>query len=152
LNPTKPNVDMSFRKILIAVDSSEYSLAAATSGLELAHKLHAEPALVFVIDKARTIHSLDTGILPEEAIAVLRTEATQTLDQLTGMYPGKEVVRFMPEGKPHQEIIKTAEIWKADLIVLGTHGRTGLKHLLTGSVSEHVLRQSKIPVMIVPLR
>jgi nucleotide-binding universal stress UspA family protein len=141
---------MSYKKILIAVDSSEYSLAAAKKGIALAHQLNAKSALLFVIDRARTIHSADAGILPEDAIIILKKEAEQTLDQLATMYNGKELVKFMPEGRPSEDIIKTAEIWGADLIVMGTHGRTGLMHFLMGSVAEHVLRHSKIPVMIVP--
>jgi nucleotide-binding universal stress UspA family protein len=143
---------MTYNKILIAVDSSEYSLAAAEKGLQLAHQLNASTALLFVIDKARTIRSGDSGILPDEVIVVLKKEAEQALDQIARMYNGKELVKFMPEGHPAEDIIKTAEIWKADLIVMGTHGRTGLMHLLTGSVAEHVLRHAKIPVLVVPSR
>lgn len=135
---------------MIAVDSSESSLAAAKKGLELSHQLHAKAALLFVIDKTRTVHSADTGILPGEAIVVLKKEAEQTLDQLAAMYNGSDIVKFMPEGYPDEDIIKMAATWEADLIVMGTHGRTGLMHLLTGGVTEYVLRHSKIPVMIVP--
>src|SRR3990170_8150686 len=113
---------MSYSKLLIAVDSSAYSLTAAKKGLDLAHQLHAQTALIFVIDKARTLHSADTGILPEEAVVVLKKEAEQTLDQLASMYNGKDLVKFMPEGHPAEDIVKTAEAWEADLIVMGTHG------------------------------
>ncbi len=143
---------VNYKKILIAVDSSAYSLAAAKKGLGLANQLNAKSALLFVIDKARTIHSADTGIFPDEAVVVLKKEAEQTLDQLASMYDGKDVVRFMPEGIPKEDIIRTAENWNADLIVMGTHGRSGLLHFLMGSVAEHVLRHSKIPVMIVPAK
>jgi len=66
------------------------------------------------------------------------------------MYNGGEILKFMPEGHPTKDILKTAEIWEADLIVMGTHGRTGLLHLLVGSVAEYIVRHSKIPVMVVP--
>lgn len=143
---------MNYKKILIAVDSSAYSLAAAKKGIALANQLNAKSALVFVIDKAKTIHSADTGIFPDEAIVVLKKEAEQTLDQLATMYDAKDLVKFMPEGSPKEDIIKTAENWGADLIVMGTHGRTGLMHYLIGSVAEYVLHHSKIPVMIVPAK
>lgn len=58
-------------------------------------------------------------------------------------------MKFMPEGRPTKDILKTADIWEANLIVMGTHGRTGLLHLLVGSVAEYVIRHSKIPVMII---
>lgn len=141
---------MNYRKILIAVDSSEYSLAAARKGIALANQLNAKSALLFVVDRARAIHSADTGVFPDEAMIVLKKEAEQTLDQIAHLYTGKDVVKFMPEGSPKEDIIKTAEVWGADLIIMGTHGRTGLMHFLMGSVAEHVLRHSKIPVMVVP--
>jgi len=143
---------VNYKKILIAVDSSAYSLAAAKKGMSLAHQLNAKSALVFVIDTARIIHSADTGIFPEEAIVILKKEAEQTLDQLVSMYNAHDAVKFMPEGIPKEDIIKTAENWGADLIVMGTHGRTGVMHFLVGSVAEHVVRHSKIPVMIVPAK
>jgi nucleotide-binding universal stress UspA family protein len=140
---------MSFNKILIAVDSSEYSITAAKKGLDLAHQLNAAVALVYVIDKSKAMGNVDAGISPEEALIVLKKEAESTLDHLTS-YNGANVVKLMPEGDPVQDIIKTAETWQADLIVTGTHGRTGLSHLFLGSVSEDIMRHSRIPVMVVP--
>ncbi|MFH4965601.1 universal stress protein [Gaetbulibacter sp. M235] len=141
---------MSYSKILIAVDSSEYSMQAAKKGLELAHQVDAKVALLFVVDTSKAMGNVDAGILPEQALIVLKKKAEQTLDELATMYNGKDILKFMPEGSPTKDIIKTAEIWEADLIVMGTHGRTGLLHLLVGSVSEHIIRHSKIPVMVVP--
>ncbi len=63
-----------------------------------------------------------------------------------GVTPDK-VIRF---GKAHEEIVRFAEEHKVDLIVMGTHGRTGLAHLLVGSVTERVVRTSKVPVLTVP--
>ena len=141
---------MSYTKILIAVDSSEYSMKAAKKGLELAHQLGAKAALLYVIDKSQSLGNVDAGITHEEALIILKKEAEQTLDELTQMYNGNEIMKFMPEGNPDEDIIETAKDWNADLLVMGTHGRTGLKHLLMGSVAERVMRHSEIPVMIVP--
>jgi nucleotide-binding universal stress UspA family protein len=55
-------------------------------------------------------------------------------------------------GKTFEVILKVAEEWNADLIVLGTHGRTGLSHLLTGSVAEKVIRHSTLPLYIIPTK
>jgi len=141
---------MSFSKILIAVDSSEYSMQAAKKGLKLAHQINAKVALLYVVDTSKAMGNIEAGILPEQALIVLKKEAEQTLDELATMYNSKDILKFMPEGSPTKDIIKTAEIWEADLIVMGTHGRTGLLHLLVGSVSEYIIRHSKIPVMVVP--
>lgn len=141
---------MTYKKILIAVDSSEYSMNAAKKGLELAQQLSASAALLFVIDDSKAMGNPDAGIFPEQALIILKKEAETTLDQLADMCKGIDVVKFMPEGHPTEDIIKTADTWKADLIVIGTHGRTGFMHLLMGSVAEHVVRHSDIPVLIVP--
>lgn len=142
---------MAYKKILIAIDSSEYSMTAAKRGLELAHQLNAKAALVFVVDISKAMGNIDAGITHEQALIVLKKEAEQTLDELAEMYNGNELMKFMPEGDPEKDILKTAASWEADLLVLGTHGRTGLLHLLTGSVAEHIMRHAKIPVMIVPV-
>lgn len=140
---------MTYNKILIAVDSSEYSMKAAKKGLELAHQLSAKAALIYVIDTSKSLGNVDAGITHEQALIVLKKEAEQTMDELAEMYNGNELMKFMPEGNPDKDILKTAKNWNADLLVLGTHGRTGLKHLLMGSVAERVLRHSDIPVMVV---
>lgn len=141
---------MSYRKILIAVDGSEYSVAAAKRGLELAHRLNAKSFMVFVVDKTKAMGNPDAGIMPQQALIVLKKEAEQTLDELAEMYNGNELEKFMPEGNPREDIIKMAETLDVDLIVMGTHGLTGLRRLLVGSVAENVVRHSKIPVMVVP--
>jgi nucleotide-binding universal stress UspA family protein len=82
----------------------------------------------------------------------LKKQASETLNQIMTQYNGTYgVVRFIPEGSPHEEILNTIQSWDADLLVIGTHGRTGLKHLLMGSVAEHIIRHSSIPVMVVPI-
>jgi len=100
------------RPDLIAADSSEYSMTAAKKGFELSHQLNAQAALVFVIDTSQALGNVDAGITHEQALIILKKEAEETLDQLARMYNGKEVFRFMPEGHPREEIMKTAEIWK----------------------------------------
>lgn len=143
---------MTYKKILIAVDSSEYAMAAAEKGFDLAHQLKAQTALLFVVDTSKALGNVDAGILPQEALIVLTKEAEEALDQLAKMYNGKDLVKFMPEGHPREDILKTAETWEADLVVVGTHGRTGLMHLLLGSIAEYIVLHSKIPVLIVPAK
>lgn len=141
---------MLYSKILIAVDNSEFSEKAAINGFKLAEQLGATVALLYVVDTSKAVANIDTGVYPEQALFLLKKEAEQTLNKLAALHTGKEVVKFMPQGIPTKDIIKTAEKWEADLIVLGTHGRTGLMHLLVGSISESIIRHSKIPVMVYP--
>lgn len=141
---------MSYSKILIAIDSSEYSMQAAKKGFELAHQINAKVALLYVVDSSKALGNIDIGISAEQSLLILKKEAQQTLDELAVMYNGESVMKFMPEGLPTKDILKTAAVWEADLIIMGTHGRTGLLHLLMGSVAEHTIRHSKIPVMVIP--
>lgn len=143
---------MSFKRVIVAVDGGEFALTAARRGLELANQLNAQAAVIFVVDLARAVGSSDAGITREEALIVLKKEAEQTLDQIAALYGGPEVMKFMPEGDPKEDIIRMAESWGADLLVIGTHARTGLARLLLGSVAEHVVRHSTVPVMVVPTR
>jgi nucleotide-binding universal stress UspA family protein len=139
---------MNYKKILIAVDNSEQALWAAHKGFELAGQLNAECGLVFVIDKARALGNIDAGITPEHAWRTLNGEADRVFESLTKRCSTRLTV-FRPEGSPVKEVIAVSRSWGADLIVMGTHGRTGLRHLLLGSVAEHVIRHSAIPVLVV---
>ncbi|MFZ6010682.1 MAG: universal stress protein [Bacteroidota bacterium] len=141
---------MPYSRILITVDSSENSLPVAKRGIELAHALHAKVALLFVVDKAKAMGNVEANILPQEALILLKKEAQQTLDQLADMYDGKDLVKFMPEGNPAEDIMKTANTWEADLIIVGTHGKKGIAKLLSSNVSDYVLHHAKVPVMLIP--
>ena len=143
---------MEIQRILIAVDSSEYSLNAAKHGLHLATQLDANAALLFVVDTSKALGNVDAGLMPEEEIIVLKKEAEQTLDQLNEMYGSEYVDKLMAAGHPRESILKMADAWEADIIVVGTHSRTGISRLFVGSVSEYIVHHSKIPVMVVPSR
>jgi len=142
---------MKFTKILIAVDDSAYGLKAARTGFELAHQLTASIAVVFVIDVTKELGNPDLGINDKQQHAILLQEAENTIQQYIDLYDGTDkVYRFTPEGEPHKEIVNVASQWEADLIVMGTHGRSGFTRLFMGSVADYVLKHSKIPVLITP--
>lgn len=144
---------MPYHKILIAVDSSSFAMEAAKKGFELAHQLKATIGLINVIDKNKESVNADLGITPANSQAVLIKQAEENIAQLIKLYDGiDEVIRFTPEGFPQNEIINTAKEWEADVIIMGTHGRTGLIGLFMGSVAEYVIKHSSIPVMVVPLK
>jgi len=104
----------------------------------------------FVVDIGKAMGNIEANILPQEALIVLKREAQQTLDQLAEMYNGKDLKKFMPEGQPAEDIIKTAINWDADLIIVGTHAKKGLSKLLSQNVSDYVLHHSKVPVLLIP--
>jgi len=63
-----------------------------------------------------------------------------------------KTIVLKPSDPVYMEIIKYAKKQKVDLIVMSTHGRTGIKHLFLGSVAERIIRQSPCPVMVVPAK
>lgn len=135
---------------MIAVDSSRHAEAAAERGFELAWGLNAVVGLLYVVDTAKTIGDVDAGITHEELMAALKREADETLDEWATKFSTHTIEKIVPEGHPRVEILACAERWDADLLVIGTHGRTGLLHLVMGSTAEYIVRHSKVPVMVVP--
>jgi nucleotide-binding universal stress UspA family protein len=142
---------MEFQKILIAVDDSIYSMKAARVGFAIAHRLKAVIGLIFVINKSNEVFNTDLGITPEQSKSVLLKEAEIAIEQYIKMYDGiDEVFRFMPEGFPEKEILNIAKEWRADMIVMGTHGRAGLSRMISGSLTDYIVRHAEIPVLVTP--
>jgi nucleotide-binding universal stress UspA family protein len=145
-----------FKRILIAIDDSPFSEKATRIGFNLAKTLNAKVALLNVMDPPSTSYTGDPLlgqqplIMPE--IAQLQEEASKAvLERFGELWSGEqELTTFSQMGNPRVEILATAEEWKADLIILGTHGRTGFDHFISGSVAEGVARRSLCPVLIVP--
>ena len=144
-------MEVHYKKILIAIDNSAHSMKAAKAGFSLAHKLRSSVGLLYVVDKSKEVVSADLGITAAQSQTVLLNEAEKTIEQYIRLYNGIDhVEHFTPEGLPEQEIINISKEWGADLIVMGTHGRTAIGKILTGSVAEYVIRHATIPVMITP--
>jgi nucleotide-binding universal stress UspA family protein len=144
---------MKFSRVLIAVDNSPYSTEAAEAGFQLAQRLNAEVALVYVIEIILDMGDPSEPGMPVDMIKLHEDDGIRTLQMLTEKFSGNiKTEHLVPQGIPKNEIINAADEWKADVIVMGTHGRTGLGHLLLGSASEYVVRHSKVPVMVVPLK
>lgn len=139
-----------FKKILIAVDESEYSLNAAKVGLALAKQLNAEIAFLFVVDTSKAIGTIEAGVFPQDILIMLKKEAQRTIDQIVKMFNPGEFIQFTPEGHPKEDIVKTARIWEADLIIIGTHSKTGLVHILGDNITDHIVHHTSIPVLVVP--
>ncbi len=142
---------MKYKRILVAIDNSAHSMKAAKVGFALAHELKATIGLLYVVDKSKEVINADLGITPQQSQTVLLNEAEKTIDQYIRLYNGVEKIeRFTPEGFPEQEIINISKEWEADVIVMGTHGRSAIGRMLTGSHAEYVIRHATIPVLITP--
>jgi nucleotide-binding universal stress UspA family protein len=140
---------MNYRKILIAVDDSPIAEKVALKGFQLCQQLNAEIALLSVVDTVSLM--TDGGVTPNEMAKIIKNDFKKSQQLLIDkVFKGYKVWTFVEEGTPYEKILKVAEEWEADLIVLGTHGRTGLSHLLMGSVAEKIIRHSVKPIFIIP--
>jgi nucleotide-binding universal stress UspA family protein len=137
--------------IIIAVDGSSFSEHAMRSGVEMAQKLDANITLVYVVDISNLIGNAAVGgAIDSAALKIYNDEAKSVLDGLSKKYPYTKTNKIAEEGIPAETILKLAGTNKADMIIMGTHGRKGLGHLLIGSVAENVVRHSPIPVLVIP--
>jgi len=146
-------METGYKRILIAVDTSIYSHKAARVGFALAKQLQSAIALIYVIDRSKEFVSADLGITLSQSFEIFKKEADEVMDEMIKLNSGGALVeRFTPEGLPEKEIIEISKKWNADLIVMGTHGRTTLGKILTGSIAEYVIRHAAIPVLVTPPR
>lgn len=144
---------MAYQNILVPVDGSETSYAAVAQAAELAKAFSGKITVVQVLAldpyiAAEYISATQTNDLIERA----RTSVLKTLEEAAAKFSdlGIPVEAKLLEGQVvHREIIREAETSKADLIVIGSHGRTGLKRLFLGSVAQSVLGEAHIPVLVV---
>ena len=138
---------MSFKRILIAVDNEPVAAHAADIGMELSRELNAETALVYVI---AIDYMGDTGISSEQLIALAEQEGKQVLNDFSQrLAPKSGALTFLLRGVPGAEIVKAAREWPAELIVIGSHGRSGMQRALLGSVAEAIMRHVPSPGLVV---
>lgn len=141
-----------YQKILIPTDGSEPSQKAVQHGLTLAKEMNASVSALYV-GEVMHIPSPVPGPVPimmEEQGEVLREAGQKIVDDVVekGKKIGVTVTPMVVIGHPADQIIKQAEDY--DLVVMGTMGKSGLSHLLMGSVAEKVVRHSPVPVLVVP--
>ena len=151
------------QKILIAVNESVYAENAAKFGFKLAKDLGAQVGLVSILQQT-ALPAIDNGAseilgtpfknLDPENPALLNVEievAENTLANIEKKYAGDlRVTHIKDFGETGEGIIGSANEFKADLIVLGTHNRSGLDRIFSSNISEYVVNHSNIPVLVVP--
>jgi nucleotide-binding universal stress UspA family protein len=139
-----------FTKILIATDGSEYTKNAVDYGIDLAKNTGAKIHAVYVVDTA-AFASIPMDAAWESMYELLRQEGDEATKYVADKAEalGLEVDGNTIEGHPADEIIKYAEKNSMSIIVMGTLGKSGLDRFLLGSVAEKVVRNSKIPVLVV---
>ena len=142
-------------KILLAVDDSKFSEAATHALATLLRSQDAQVLLLHIVEPRfySVPPQMSAGYSPETA--EIRKEQRKAAEEVVGREAqalrnaGFRVETRVGEGEPRSGILDVAAEWHADLIILGSKGRTGLQRLLLGSVAETVARHARCSVMIV---
>jgi nucleotide-binding universal stress UspA family protein len=139
---------LAIRSILIAHDFSETADHALSYALDLAERLGAKATVVHTYEIPSYGMPAAPVVSPEMVGDIARIERS-SLDQVAARSrkPGVDLNTVLRQGTPAAEIVATAKELKADLIVMGTHGRRGLSRVFMGSVAEKVVRTAPCPVL-----
>jgi nucleotide-binding universal stress UspA family protein len=143
-----------YKHILIATDGSSLSARGVEHGVGLAKALGAQVSLLTVTERFH-VFSMDADQLEETSSTFkehMRQQAMQTLSEAasTAKAAGIDATEIhLEDDEPYRAIIRTAEGRRCDLIVMASHGRSGVSAMLLGSETLKVLTHSKIPVLVV---
>ncbi len=140
-----------YRRLLCPVDFSDVSKNAFQIAIDLAVLFKADLHVIHVFQMPAS--TIPEGIydIPDDMEDKVKSHFSKKLDEFIKNHstPEINITTGSYAGFPHVEIIKYVNEANADMIVMGTHGRTGLSHVLLGSVTERVIRTSDIPVLTV---
>ena len=134
---------MQIHHILSPTDFSEHAKQAVTSAFKLAQTFAAKLSLLHVIEVP--VYAIEVALPLEYLERDARRELALLLPEAEAAHV--DVTRLVDLGLPYQKILQTAAAEQVDLIIMATHGRTGLGHLVMGSVAEHVVRMAPCPVL-----
>ncbi len=141
-----------FKEIIVPTDFSEHSLRALDYAVEIAERFGSELKIIYVIEPLLQAADVSwTSVDFEQLNRTHKLSAEKQLQQLVDErlpqdLPADTEIRF---GKPFVEILKYAREENADLIVMATHGRGAIAHILMGSTAEKVVRKAPCPVLTV---
>ena len=143
-----------YKRILVPVDGSTTATAGLREALRLAAGLRARLRLVYVIDEFPVVQSEAYGFTGVDLLGALAKAGEAVLARARKLAAGRHVradtaVARSAMGRVGEVIVREAKKWRADLIVMGTHGRRGLGHLVLGSDAETVIRAARVPVLLI---
>lgn len=151
------------KKVLIAIDYNPTAQNIAKKGYELAKSMNAQIILLHVVADYTYYSSLDyspimgfdsfsnLGILQTNTIVELQNAAHDYLEKTKAYLGDDNMQTIVKDGDFGQAIVDAAKELEVDVIVLGSHSRRGLEKILMGSVAENVLRNSPVPLFIIPV-
>jgi len=144
-------------RILVAIDDSRFSQAAIETVIEQARPQDTDVRILHVVESppllvAREMGGYDPAL--ETALESQKQNAEALVLKAAELLRARDlkVVATLEVGDPKSKILDVAEEWRADLIVVGSHGRRGFERFLMGSVSDAVARHAKCSVQIVRIR
>ena len=143
-------MDSDIKKILVPIDFSDYSKSALKYAVNFCKNFNAEMILIYVVEPVIYPPDFSMGQIAIPSVnAEWDERARQELDKLAkeeipDSVPVKTIIKT---GKPFLEIIENAGELDVDLIIIATHGRTGVEHILFGSTAEKVVRKAPCPVL-----
>lgn len=141
-------MEATIKKVLVPIDFSDYSKSALKYAVNISKLFNAEIILIYVVEPV--IYPLDFS-MGQIAMPSFSTEwdvrAKEELDKLAKKEINSSVKTIIKTGKPFLEIIETAKEEDIDLIIIATHGHTGVEHIIFGSTAEKVVRKAPCPVL-----
>ncbi len=144
---------MTFRNILVPIDFDETSDLALKTAAALAADLGASITVLHTVEIPPYAYAyFGAALPPPDVLSAVEAAARKSLDQkletLRATVPSAKSI--VTTGVPWRQILAGIEELKADLVVMGTHARRGVEHVLLGSVAEKIVRASSVPVLTVP--
>jgi len=144
-----------FKKVLIALDYDATSTKVAEAGFSMAQAMHAETVLLHVINELPVYYSAYTynHEFRVDMLGDLRITTQKFLDKAKKhLGDDRSITTVLADGEIAETILRTAKEMNADIIVLGSHSRKWLEDIIMGSEAEDVLKDSHIPLFIVPTK
>ena len=138
------------KKVLVPIDFSDYSKSALKYATEFAQNFNAEMFLVYVVEPVIYPPDFSMGQIAIPSVnAEWDIKAKEELDKLANseIPDTVKVQTIIKTGKPFLEIIETAADEDVDIIIIATHGHSGMEHILFGSTAEKVVRKAPCPVL-----
>lgn len=141
---------MKYSNIVVAVEELPLAEKVFKRAISFSKEFGAKLSIVHVVNIPTSVGSIDAGILPEEAMNFSKGAGENLLKNLIDSYSdGVEVTKYLPIGSPVDEVANVVKSVGADLLIVGTHARSGLSKFFLGSVEEQIVSTVKCEVLVV---
>ena len=141
--------------MLIAVDISESTAEVIQKGIDFASKMNASIVIASIIPIYVDYLQSQMALVPtqwDDIYTAQKEYALKELQKIKADYNYLDITLYVEVGNAKYDIVDKAEKDEATYIVVGTHGRTGLSHIVIGSTAEYIVRHSLVPVLVVPIK